>query len=218
MEQVKIVLVDDHQIVRDGIKSLLKDQEHINIIAEAHCGSEIMELLSKIAPDLIIMDISMPGKSGIEIAQEIKEKYTESKILFLSMFLNEEFILNGIKAGAKGYLPKNTTKTELLKAIETINAGNDYFSEEVSKIILKSYVKSAQNEEEDKNKIELLTNREIEILKLFADGYTNHEISDMLHISIRTVESHKTHIMQKLEMKSTVELIKFALKNNIIKL
>jgi two-component system response regulator NreC len=135
------------------------------------------------------------------------------------MFTQEEFIFNAIQAGAKGYLPKNTSKKELLEAIEAVHKGEEYFSQQISGIILKSYIKKAQNQEdESKKKEDLLSKREIEILKLFAEGVSNQEIADKLFISVRTVESHKNHIMQKLELKNTVDLVKFAIKNKIIEL
>lgn len=215
METTKIILVDDHQIVRDGIKALLKDEESVEILAEAQSGEEILDLLGKVSPDMLIMDISMPGASGIETAKQVSKSYPQVKLLFLSMFLSEDFILGAINAGAKGYLPKNTTKEELIQAIISIMQGKDYFNKEVSDIIMQNYVKKAKEKDTAKDFKVILTSREIEILKLFADGLTNQEIAELLFISVRTVESHKTHIMQKLGLKSTVELIKYAIKNNI---
>lgn len=215
MKTIKIILVDDHQIVRDGIKALLKDEEAVEILAEAQSGEEIIDLLGKITPDMLIMDISMPGASGIETAKQVSKTYPQVKLLFLSMFLNEDFILGAINAGAKGYLPKNTTKAELIQAINSIMQGKEYFNKEVSDIIMQNYVKKAKEKDTAKDFKVILTGREIEILKLFADGLTNQEIAELLFISVRTVESHKTHIMQKLGLKSTVEVIKYAIKNNI---
>ncbi len=216
MDLIKVVLIDDHQIVRDGIKALLHDEPGIEIVAEAKCGENLLELIDENRPGVILMDISLPGKSGIELCKDLIQRNTQAKVLILSMYLNEDFILNAIKAGAKGYLPKNTSKPELINAIKTINEGEEYFSESVSEIILKSYMKNIKQKEEKNNMLDTLSKREIEILKLFAEGLTNKEIADQLCISIRTVESHKTHIMQKLHIKSTVDLIKYAIKNKII--
>lgn len=219
MPNIKIMLVDDHQIVRDGIKALLESLENVQVIGEASNAKELLEKLKNCKPDIIVTDISMPDISGIELTKIIneKEEFSGIKVLILSMFTNEDFIFNAIKAGANGYLPKNTTRRELFEAVNTIYNGDDYFSESISNIILKSYVKKAQNEELTEKK-ESLSVRETEILKLFAQGLSNQEIADKLFISIRTVESHKNHIMQKLELKSTVDLIKFAIKNKIIEL
>ncbi len=219
MPNIKIMLVDDHQIVRDGIKALLESLDNVQVIGEASNVNDLMEKLSFSKPDIIVTDISMPDISGIELTKIIneKEEFSGIKVLILSMFTNEDFIFNAIKAGAKGYLPKNTTRRELFEAVNTIYNGDEYFSESISNIILKSYVKKAQTEEQIEKK-ESLSVRETEILKHFAQGMSNQEIADKLFISIRTVESHKNHIMQKLELKSTVDLIKFAIKNKIVEL
>jgi len=216
MEKIKIILVDDHQLVRDGIKALLTGIPDLEIIGEASGAGELFRELENLKPDLLIMDISLPEISGIEITKKIRNEYTGIKVLILSMYNSEEFILNSIKAGARGYLPKNTSRDELLEAIYTINKGEEFFSESISKIMLKSYIKRATNDDQTEDKTHaVLTSREIEILKLYVEGLINKEISDKLDISIRTVETHKNHIMRKLGLKSTVELVKFAIRNNI---
>ncbi len=219
MANIKIMLVDDHQIVRDGIKALLESLDNVQVIGEAANVQELLEKLETSQPDIIVTDISMPDISGIELTKIINENpnYSGIKVLILSMFTNEDFIFNAIKAGAKGYLPKNTTRRELFDAVNTIYNGDEYFSESISNIILKSYIKKAQGDEQADKK-EALSVRETEILKHFAQGMANQEIADKLFISIRTVESHKNHIMQKLELKSTVDLIKFAIKNKIVEI
>lgn len=219
MTTTKILLVEDHQIVRDGIKALLTGATGIEISGEASSASELMEILKVHTPDIVIMDISLPDISGIEATKILSDDYPYIKVLILSMHTGEDFIFNAIKAGARGYLPKNTTRKELIDALTAISNGNEYFSESVSNIILKSYIKKAKSDEKEPEKDEdKLTQREMEILKLFASGLANQEIADKLFISIRTVESHKNHIMQKLELNSTVDLIKFAIKNKIIEI
>ena len=217
MEKIKIILVDDHQIVRDGIKALLNDAEDIDVISEAASYNELREKLKLQDPDIIVMDISLPEISGLEITKMLSETYPDLKVLILSMYTGEDFIFNAIKAGAKGYLPKNTTKKEIIEAIHSVYNNNEYYSESISKVILKSYVQKAKTSDNIPERAEdKLSGREIEILKYYAGGMTNQEIADKLYISIRTVESHKNHIMQKLELKSTVELIKYAIKNKIV--
>jgi DNA-binding NarL/FixJ family response regulator len=217
MEKIKIILVDDHQIVRDGIKALLNDAEDIDIISEAACYNELREKLKLQDPDIIVMDISLPEMSGLEITKLLSETYPHLKVLILSMYTGEDFIFNAIKAGAKGYLPKNTTRKEIIDAIHAIYNNNEYYSESISNVILKSYVQKAKSTDILPIRAEdILSTREIEILKYFAGGMSNQDIADKLFISIRTVESHKNHIMQKLELKSTVELIKYAIKNKIV--
>lgn len=219
MSNIRVILVEDHQIVRDGIKSLLAEDQGITICGEAASGQECMETLKKNAADVIIMDISLPDTSGIELTKTITAEYPHIRILVLSMHTGEDFIFNAIKAGARGYLPKNTTRKELVEAVHAIHLGEEYFSSSISNIILKSYIKKAKTGDKEEQPTEdKLTAREIEILKLFAGGMSNQEIADKLFISIRTVESHKNHIMQKLELNSTVDLIKFAIKNKIIEI
>jgi len=219
MSAIRIFLVDDHQLVRDGIKALLTGAENIEIIGEASTGKECFEKIEQNPPDILILDISLPDTTGIEITKRVSVEFPSIRILILSMYTNEDFIFNSVKAGARGYLPKNTSREELLNAIRSIHQGEEFFSDSISRIMLKSYVRKAKDEDSDSNRQPiLLTSREIEILKLFAEGFINKEISDQLDISIRTVETHKNHIMKKLELKSTVELIKFAIKNRIIEI
>lgn len=215
MSEIKIILADDHRIFRDGLKSLLSDNDYIKIIGEASGGKELMEMLKSLKPDIVITDITMPGLSGIDVARHISEFYPDIKIMILSMHTNEEFIINSVKAGAHGYLPKDTTKEELLDAINILYERGEYFSRLISDNFLKSYIK--------KVKVDLsltgnddLTNRETEILKLAASGLSNKEIAEKLFISTKTVDAHKNHIMQKLKLKNTAEMVLYAIKNKII--
>lgn len=214
--------MDDHQIVRDGIRALLQDVPEMVISGEASNGKELLERISKSPTDIILMDISLPDISGIELTKHICKNYPEIKVLILSMYTQEDFILNAITAGAKGYLPKNTTRQELLKAIIHIHDGEEYYSNSVSKIILDNYISNVRKPKEiepvrDKED-DVLSAREKQILQMVVEGHTNQEIADKLFISIRTVESHKNHIMLKLGMKSTVDLIKYALRNKIVRI
>ncbi len=210
---IKLFLVDDHIIVRDGIKALLSGHPDILITGEASDGDVLLEHLKKNKPEIILMDISLPGKSGIMLCRIIKEQYPHIKILFLSMYATEEFAVNAVIAGASGYLPKNISRDELLLAIHTIHQGEEYFSKSISDLLLRHYLQAAKSNH-GKEPAEALSKREKEILKLIAEGMSNSEISANLFISTRTVESHKNHIMQKLQLKTPIDLVKFALKNN----
>lgn len=219
MEKIKIVLVDDHQIVRDGIRSLLSDDSRIEIVGEAQNAYELFNLLKMQIPDIVLLDISLPNMSGIEVSKILSNEYKQIKKLMLSMYTSEDFIFNALKAGINGYLPKNTTRDELLQAIYDVYNGKEYFSKSISDTILKSYVKSAKygNNVSD-DKLRNLTKREQEILLNVLEGMNNPSIAKKLSISIRTVETHKTSIMRKLDLNSTVDLVKFAIKNNIIEI
>nr|MBC8456369.1 response regulator transcription factor [Deltaproteobacteria bacterium] len=203
----------------DGIKALLAGVPDIRIIGEANSGEELLETIKIKQPDIILMDISLPDISGIDLTRMLSQSHPEIRVLILSMYTNEDFVFNAMKAGASGYLPKNTSRQELLDAIYAIRGGLEFFSDSISKVILKSFLRQAtQSEGENGDSPQSLTTREQEILKLFAEGYNNKEISTRLSISIRTVESHKNHIVKKLGLKSTVEMVKFAIKNKIVEL
>ncbi len=219
MDTIKIILVDDHDIVRDGIKSLLNGIDDIEIVGEAGDAETLFDILKETQTDIVVLDISLKGMSGLEVTKIICEKHPAIKVLILSMYTNEEYVFTAIKNGAKGYLPKNTTRQELMEAIHTIYSGEEFFSDQISNIILKSYIRNIKGVDQVEEKQDSkLSQRETEILKHFAEGLSNQEIADKLFISIRTVESHKNHIMQKLELKSTMDLLKFAIKNKLVNL
>jgi len=219
MDKIRIILADDHQLVRTGIANLLAEETGFEIIGEAADATEFLQLLEKLEPDIAVLDIAMPGMSGIELTRLIKTKFPAVKVLILSMYTSEEFIFNAINAGAKGYLPKNTSRHELIDAIRSVARNEEYYAESISNVILKSYIKKAKSGPDEENSNEnQLSKREMEVLRLFAEGFSNQEIADKLFISIRTVESHKNHIMQRLELKSSVDLVKFAIRNNMVNL
>ncbi len=219
MDKIRVALVEDHQLVRDGIRSLLTNLPNIEVVAEADCAKTMLNLIEQARPNVLLVDISLPEISGIELAKLITTNHPGIKVIILSMHTEQEFIFNSLRNGAKGYLHKSISREELIEAIEQVYNGSEYFSNEVSGIILKSYLRQIKNPErveeyEDKK----LTPREMEILRMVAQGYSNQLIADKLFISVRTVESHKNHIMQKLELTTTVDLVKYAIKNGIIDL
>ncbi len=216
MEPIKIILADDHQLFRDGIKSLLSNIEDIAIIGEASEGKALLKMLTGKNPDIIILDITMPDISGVELTKIISDEYPLINVLILSMHNEEEFVINTLKAGAKGYLPKDISKSELLQAIYAINKGDEYFSKNISDTFLKKFIQRTKVGLEGNNPI--LTPREIEIVKLVSEGLRNQEIANDLFISVRTVDAHKNNIMKKLKLKSTVDIVKFAIRNNLIKI
>lgn len=215
---IKIIIVDDHQIIRDGLANMIQEADDIIL---AGCASGYDEALQQIKisnPDLVITDLSMPGKSGIELIGKIHELYPHIKILVLSMYVTDDYIFNTLKEGAMGYLPKqDTTKSELLKAIRTVYNGHQYFSDSIAQQIAMSYSKKAKRSADMDSALHShdLTNREREILRLYADGFSNQEISEKLNISTRTVETHKNNIMQKFNFRSTVDMVKFAIRNKL---
>jgi len=217
MKKITVIIVDDHKIVRDGIKALISEDSTIEIIGEASSGEEFWKLLQDDIPHVVLMDINLTDTTGIELTQKAIESYPDLNILILSMHMSDEFITNSIEAGAKGYLPKTTSQQELLDAIKKVSTGSEYYNTEVSEVLLKSFIRKTKNASKEKEEPQVqLTKRELEIIVLFAEGLSNKEIADKLFISIRTVESHKNNIMQKLDLKSTVELVKYAIRHKMI--
>lgn len=213
-KKISVILVDDHPIFRDGLKSLLTTEPDIEVTGEAGDASALMTLLTDGLPDVIIMDITLPGSSGIEATRQITAQYPCAAILILSMHTAHEYVVNSIEAGARGYLPKDVSKQELIEAIRAITSGHDYFSRLVSETVLRGMVQRKQHDTETA----LLTQREKEILSLAASGMANKEIASKLFISPRTVDCHKNHIMQKLSLKSGAELILYAVRSGLVKL
>lgn len=214
---IKIVLVDDHRIFRDGIKSLLSEVAGLEIIGETSTGEEALAQLKGLCPDVLILDVSLPGISGISVAQQVSTLYPAIKIMILSMHTDEDFIIDAVRAGVQAYLPKDTSKEELIEALETINSGGEYFSKLISEQFLKSFLRRKRMDQ-DALGTEDLTPREYEILKLCAAGMSNKEIGDKLCISSKTVDTHRAHILQKLKLRNTAELVIYAVKNNLIKI
>lgn len=206
---IKLILADDHKLFREGVRSILESSEDFEIIDEVANGRTLISSLREKETDLIILDISMPGLSGIEATRLIKKEYPCLKILILSMHSEESFIRSAIEAGASGYLPKEIDHNELIEAIHIIHEGGNYYSKDISNKLINSYLnKEKQN----------LTPREKEIVALVCDGLTNKEIADRLSISVRTVDCHKNNILQKLGLRSSVDLVKYAIKNQLISL
>ena len=220
MNKISILIVDDHALVRDGIIAMLKNEDDIQIIGEAVDGEEAVAKNNELNPDIIIMDIMMPKFNGLEAAKMIKAQHPGSKIIFLSMEVKEDFISEAIKSGASGYIPKDSNKVILINAIRSVYQGEKYFHSMVSELIFNQfYEKSIGNEKAKKTySAGKISNREVEVLKLIASGFSNSQIAEKLFISVRTVDAHRNHIMQKLELNNTAELVKYAIKNDIIAL
>jgi len=217
-EKIKVLIVDDHQIIRDGLMNMLSSSNEIECIGSAKNGDEALFKLKSLLPDVLISDISMTGINGIELTSKIKEFYPEIKVLILTMYTNEDFVVNAIRAGAKGVLPKQNTNTQtLIDAVKTIAEGKEYYDSEISKILVKTLIDHGKSSDtSDLSNVYKLTARETEIIKLFANGMSNNQIAKTLNISVRTVETHKNNIMQKFNFKSTVEMVKFAIRYNIV--
>lgn len=215
---ITVLIVDDHKIIRDGIKSLLEGAPNIQIVGEASNGIEGIQFYQEHPVDVIIMDIRMPEMGGIEATQFLTDNYPGVKILALTMHDEEAFISKMLQAGASGYLLKNVGKEELITAINKIYKGENYFSLDVATKMMTKFMSSKSlpdKDIEDGEELQL-TKREIEVIKLIAEGLTSQDIAERLFISPRTVDTHRRNLLQKLNVKNTAELIKYAIKHNIV--
>ncbi len=215
MELVRILIVDDHQLILNGISDMLRPIKHFKIVGRATNGEEAVNKALILKPDLIFMDISMPVMNGIEATKIIIQKLPSTKILALTQHEEIEYVKQILKSGGSGYLLKNSKKDEFIEAIESVLSGKHYLSRQISEQMITSIITTEEDNNTDKEKIKL-TRRETEIIKKIADELSNQEIADDLNISLRTVETHRRNIMQKLKLKSVVSLLKYAAKHNII--
>lgn len=215
--------MDDHTILREGIRSLLESHEDMEVVGEAQDGDEAVRQVEALSPEVVLMDIGMPGMNGIEATREIKERFPEVKVLILSMHDNEEYIYPIFEAGASGYVLKRMATTELISAIKAVCEGHTILHPAVARTVMTKRADDGLRDEREAERAEPadfdgLTEREIEILELIARGLTNREIADRLFISIKTVQAHRANIMEKLDLHDRVELTKYALRKGLISL
>jgi len=208
----KLLIADDHQMFVDGLRSLLVDEHELCVVGEAKNGFEVLQFCDREAVDIVIMDINMPGMDGIQASRELSKKHPEVKVLGLSMYNDRDYISDILKAGASGYVLKNTGKDNLLHAISTLRSGESYLSEEVSKTLLSSFIKHLSHE----HTTEKLSDREKEVLECIASGLTTQEIGEKLFISKNTVETHRKNLLYKLKARNTAELVNNAYKQRLI--
>jgi two-component system response regulator NreC len=210
---IKVLIADDHQIMREGLRTMLEKEHDIQVLGEAEDGRMIQRMARELLPDVIIMDVAMPDLNGIEATRQIVAELPGVKIIALSMHDDRRFVLNMLKAGAAGYMLKDSAFTDLAKAIRVVMSGKTYLSHEVADIVVKDYVSSSQPTES--SAFQLLSPREREVLQLLAEGKTSAKIGDKLHISIKTVETHRQQIMVKLKIRSVAELTKYAIREGL---
>ena len=213
-EPVKLLLVDDHPIVRSGLRMLFLSEPRMQIVGEAGSGEEAIEAVQRLKPDVVIMDVSMPGMNGIEATRRIKAAHPETQVLALTMYEDEQYFFEMLNAGASGYIPKRAAPDDLVSAIQVVAEGNVFLYSTLARFLIRDMAEREAAEPEQSE--DMLTAREREVLTCIAEGMTNREIAEALVISIKTVERHRENIMAKLDMHNRVELVKYAIKKGLI--
>ncbi|MGB2635953.1 MAG: response regulator transcription factor [Candidatus Acidiferrum sp.] len=215
MRKIRILLADDHKLMRSGLRVLLEQQADLTVVGEASDGREAVALVASQRPDVLVMDIGMPSLNGIEAAGQITQSRPETAIVMLSMHSDESYVLRALKAGAKGYLLKDSAEADLIRAVHAVAEGKSFFSPAVSKVLLDDYVRKLKRSGTD-DPYDLLTPREREVLQLVAEGKSNKDVAQLLNLSVYTVETHRSNIMEKLNLHGVPELILYAVRKGII--
>jgi DNA-binding NarL/FixJ family response regulator len=215
MPSLRILLADDHTLLRNGLRKILQERADWEVVAEAGDGREAMRLSLEVQPDIAILDIGMPLLNGIEATRQIVKRLPDLRILILSMHANEAYIIQALKAGAKGYLLKDSADTELIRGVAAVSNGKSYFSPAVSKVMLDDYVRHL-SDKGITDRYDSLSEREREVFQLVAEGHSNKEIATLLSVSPATIETHRAHILQKLDVHNTAELVLYAVRRGVI--
>jgi two-component system response regulator NreC len=215
MRKTRILLADDHKLMRSGLKALIEQQPDLTVVGEADDCRQAVVLAASLKPDLLVMDIGMPNLNGIEAARQITQANPGTAIVILSMHSDESYVLRALKAGAKGYLLKDSAESDLIRAVHAVAGGKSFFSPAVSKVLLDDYVRKLQRSGAE-DAYDLLTPREREILQLIAEGKSNKDVANLLNLSVYTVETHRSNIMEKLNLRGIPELILYAVRKGII--
>lgn len=213
---IRVLVADDHALMREGICALMKNYPDIEVIGEAENGRVAIQMTQKLRPDIVLMDIAMPQLNGLDATRQIKRDFPEINVLVLTMYDHEEYIRPALKAGASGYVLKQAAASEMVAAIRAVYRGEAVLSPAITRLVLDDYLHGEG--EASETDLDKLTLREREVLQLIAEGHTNREIAEILHISIKTVKSHRTNLMQKLDLHDRGDLIKYAIQKKIIKI
>ena len=214
MDKIRVLVVDDHTIVRDGICALLALAGDIEVVGEAANGSEALERVKELQPSVVLMDVAMPIMGGLEATRRIRREFPRTRVLILTQYDDKEYVFPIIEAGAAGFISKAAASSELVSGIRAVCHGDSYLSPSVARLLVEDYQQGGERMAQDP--YEQLTDRERDVLKLVAEGFTTHEIADLLKVTPKTVEGHKTNLMAKLDIHNRIELVKYALRKGII--
>lgn len=213
---INVLIADDHAMFVDGIDSILEQESEVKVVGRCYDGPSVLSFINENEVDVILLDVNLPGMTGIEVCKELQKTDASAKVIAISMFNEESFVTEILKHGAKGYILKNTGREELLKAIHTIHSGETYFSHEVTQTIMKGLVKKRRSSSISSGFYPKISRREKEVLKLIIDEHTTQEIADKLFISLKTVESHRSSLLGKLNARNTAGLVRIALEHNLL--
>jgi DNA-binding NarL/FixJ family response regulator len=216
MSSIRVLLADDHGLLRKGVRSVLAEDADIVVVGEAHDGSQAIQLAEELNPDVVIMDIAMPRLNGLEAAAQIARKSKRTGILILSMYSDEEYLMRAVSAGVRGYLLKDSAEPDLTRAVRAVAGGKTFFSPSIADMLFDDYVLRLQRHELQ-DSYELLTDRERQVLQLLAEGMTNKEAAATLALGVSTVETHRLNLMQKLNLHNTAELVLYAVRKKILR-
>jgi two-component system response regulator NreC len=215
---VKVLLVDDHVVMRQALRMLLEAQPELDVVADVENGRQAVQFVEKMQPDVVLMDVVMPGLNGLEATRQIRRIAPATRVVMLSGFVDEDQLLDALRAGASGYLIKKSDISELVLAIQTVHRGNSYFSSALSEGFDLAEVLYQSKRPDQRTGADSLTPREREVLQLIAEGHTNQGIANELYISVKTVEAHKSHIMSKLHARNRTDLIRYAIRKGIVRM
>ena len=215
MDTIRILIADDHTLIRSGLRVLLNREPGLEVVAEAGTGRKALELAEAERPDVVMLDIAMPEMNGIEVARQISAKLPKAGIIMLSMHSDEGYVLRALKAGARGYLLKNSLESDIVNAVRAVGEGKAYLSPEISRVLVEDYVRQMRQKGTE-DSYDLLSAREREVFLLLAEGRSNKEVSGSLNVSLSTVETHRTNIFQKLGLHNIAELILYAVRKGLI--
>jgi two-component system, NarL family, response regulator NreC len=215
MRKIRILLADDHQLMRSGVRLMLEREADLAVVGEASDGREAVSMAKTLKPEVVVMDIGMPNLNGIEAAHQMTQDNPQLAIVIVSMHSDESYVLRALKAGARGYLLKDSAEADLIKAVHAVGSGKSFFSPVVSKMLLDDYVRKLKRSGTE-DAYDLLTPREREILQLIAEGKSNKDIANLLDLSVYTIESHRSNLMEKLNLRGLPELILYAVRKGII--
>ncbi len=216
MSKIRVLLVDDHTIVRQGLRALLDSHEDIEVVGEAENGRQAFEKAEQLIPDIVVLDITMPNLNGIEATRQIKKLNLEIKVIVLTVHDSEEYVHQVLQAGASGYLLKESAVSDLVSAINAVRKGDIFLSPTISKVVVKDYIRHTEGESKAFDSLDILTGREREVLQLIAEGHTNREVARLLTLSVKTVDVHRSHIKEKLHISDTAGLIKYSIRKGLI--